>query len=177
MLFSKVDRLDRIVNRGENMQCTVHTPNAYLCTHQAALLPDWQQPVASVLVVLQPCPISLFDRTTETEVYKDLLRQQFLQFGESIVRLLQRQSHHATRFDPRTGLPIDATAGTLRLHDVAVVRSLLGYDTLDCGGCLTIVHPQWQGAVYPATLLSSAPPVTVERAMQQVENVVLASGR
>lgn len=163
------------------MQCTVHTPNAYLCTHHAALLPDWQQPVASVLIVLQPCPVSLFDRTPETEIYKDLLRQQFLQFGESIVCLLQRQFHQATRFDPRSGLPIDAVPGTLRLHDVAIVRSLLGYDTLNCGGCLTIVHPHWQGAVYPATLLSSAPPATLEQVMQQVmqqvENPVLVSGR
>lgn len=150
------------------MQCTVHTPNAYLCTHQTALLPDWQQPIASVLIVLQPCPVSLFDRTTETEIYKDLLRQRFLQFGSAIARPLQQQFDRATLFDPRTGLPIDATPGTLRLHDVAVVRSLLGYDTLDCGGCLTIVHPHWRGAVYPATLLSSAPPAAVEQVMQQV---------
>ena len=154
------------------MQCTVHTPNAYLCSHQAALLPDWKRPVASVLVVLQPCPISLLDRTVETELCKQQLRQQFLQFGGAIARSLQRQFHHATLFDPRTGLPIDATVGTLRLHDVAVVRSLLGYDTLDCGGCLTIVHPRWQGAVYPATLLSSAPPATVEQVMQQIDRAV-----
>lgn len=148
------------------MQCSVHPPSAYIGTHQSALLPDWKRPVASVLVVLQPCPVSLFDRTRETEVYKQQLRQRFLQFAGSIARQLQQQSHHATLFDPRTGLPVAETPGALRLHDVAVVRSLLGYDTLECGGCLTIVHPHWQGAVYPATLLSSAPPATVEQVMQ-----------
>jgi hypothetical protein len=160
------------------MQCSVHPPNPFICTHQALLLPDWKRPVASVLVVLQPCPVSLFDRTVQTEVYKDLLRQRFLDFGTAIARQLQQQHHHAAVFDPRSGLPLDGSAGTLRLHDVAVVRSLLGYDTIDCGGCLSIVHPLWSGAVYPATLLSSAPPAEVERIMQWVDrDAVITSGR
>ncbi|NJO51550.1 MAG: hypothetical protein HC840_21355 [Leptolyngbyaceae cyanobacterium RM2_2_4] len=31
--------------------------------------------------------------------------------------------------------------GQIRLDDVAVIRSTLGYDVLSRGGCLTIRHP------------------------------------
>jgi Methylmalonic aciduria and homocystinuria type D protein len=119
--------------------------------------------------MLQPCPVVLLDRTAETESCKDQLRQQFLELSATIAAQLQQMGYLVTRFDPRTGLPIDCRPGELRLDDVAVVRSLLGYSIEDHGGCATILHPSWGRAVYPSVLLSSASPEVVERVMRAID--------
>jgi len=140
------------------MQYSVHSPTEFISTHLGQLLPSWSLPVWSVLVVLQLCQFALIERTAETENYKDQLRQQFIDFGNHVVSKLRAMNYLADMFDPCTGWPLDSPAGQLRLDDVAVVRSILGYSVVDCGPCMTLVHPTWGKAVYPSTLVSSAPP-------------------
>lgn len=149
------------------MQYSVHLPSAFINQHWQQLLPEWSLPVASVLVMLQRCPIELHNRTTETEIYKDQLRRQFLTAGGTVVWTLQQARHLAAVFDPRTGCPVSSVAGELRLDDVAVVRSLLGYAIVR-GDCSVICHPQWGGAVYPSVLLSSASPPVVEQVAHSI---------
>jgi hypothetical protein len=150
------------------MQYSVHSPSLYILQHQLQLLPAWSLPVQSVLVVLQPCPVILLDRTIETEACKDRQRQQFLKLSHAITNQLNQLGHLAAAFDPRTGLPIDALAGELHLDDVAVVRSLLGYPKANRGRCSVILHPLWGGAVYPSVLLSSAETEVVETVMRAI---------
>ncbi len=80
--------------------------------------------------------------------------------------------HLAEVFDPRTGSPLFSQPGSLRLDDVAVVRSCLGYATCDRYGCSVILHPVWGSAVYPSTLLSSAEPHLVRGVLQTRELVM-----
>lgn len=108
------------------IEYSVHTPSTYISTHRDQLLPDWSLPVRSVLVVLQPAQIELVQQTPETEDQKQQLRQRFLEFGLEIVEKLRQIGHQADLFDPRTGTPLLSQAGSLRLDDVAVVRSTLG---------------------------------------------------
>jgi len=132
------------------------------------LLPDWFRPVSSVLVFLQPCACNLSQRTAESEYYKHVLRQQFLQVGSRIAQELQWHGHLAELFDPKTGFPIHSRSGSLRLDDVAVVRDCLDYTTIDRQGCCVILHPTWGSSIYPSILLSSAEPQVVEPICHQL---------
>ncbi|MBW4519669.1 MAG: methylmalonic aciduria and homocystinuria type D protein [Scytolyngbya sp. HA4215-MV1] len=140
------------------MQCSVHDPNQFIHTHLDQLLPAWTEPVSSVLLVLQPSLLSLENQNPETEIQKQQLRQNFLEFGQVVATKLLQQGYLVDVFDPKTGLPVLTQPGNLTLDDVRVVHTCLGYDLDRSGKCTLILHPQWGKAVYPAVLVSSAHP-------------------
>lgn len=154
------------------IQCSVHPPSDFICKNCEQLLPNWSSPVRSVVVVLQPAPLELVQRTLETEFQKGHLRSQFLAFGLKVAEYLQKKGYPTELFDPRTGFPVLSPAGSLRLDDVAVVRSTLGYDTAKLGNCSTIVHPRWGSAVYPSIVMSSADRSVVESAIAAVDGLL-----
>ena len=147
------------------MQYSVHSPNEFIRTHLGQLLPSWSLPVLSVLVVLQLCQFPLLERTVDTETEKNQLRQQFIEFGSNITSKLRAMGYLADMFDPRTGLPLTSPPGQLKLDDVAVVSSILGYSVINSGPCRMILHPTWGRTVYPSTVVSSAHPQVVEGVM------------
>lgn len=140
-----------------SIQYSVHPPSHFLSTHWGQLLPDWPVPVASVLVVLQECPIGLLQKNARSEQQKQQLRAKFLAIGAAIATQLEAIGHLAEIFDPRSGLPLRSQPGVVQLDDVAVVQAVLGYTASHQGGCLLIHHPDWGSAVYPSILVSSAP--------------------
>ncbi|MBE9179269.1 methylmalonic aciduria and homocystinuria type D protein [Oculatella sp. LEGE 06141] len=144
------------------MQYSIHSPSPYLHRHSSQLLPGWSRSISSVLVVLQPCPFALIDRTVEIEQSKHQLRQDFVTFGMRVAARLTQMNQLVELFDPRTGWPMLSAPGSLRLDDVAVVHALLGYDRISSGGCSMVLHPVWGNAVYPAILVSSAHPERLE---------------
>lgn len=150
------------------MQWSVHPPSSFIDKHCDRLLPGWSAPVQSVAILLQRCPIALLERTPATEWHKDDLRQQFLALGNAIVLRLRQMGQAAELFDPKTGLPMSSLPGQLRLDDVAVVRSHLGYGSMPCGDCAIVLHPEWGEAVYPSTLVSSAAPEVVAAVVRAV---------
>ena len=147
------------------MQYSVHPPSEFICQHSEKLLPEWSAPVRSIVVVLQPADCELAERCWKTDLQKKKLRSQFLEFGFKVAELLRQRGYLAELFDPKTGLPILSKPGCLRLDDVAVVRSTLGYTIAPAGNCYTIVHPRWGSAVYPSILMSSADLSAVEAAV------------
>lgn len=149
------------------MQCSVHRPSPFIQTHSARLLPTWDQPVASVIVMLQPTGCDLATRSPTTEAQKQQLRQRFLQVGQAIARHLQEQGHLADLFDPKTGYPVLSQPGSLALDDVAVVQACLGYPSSPCKECCLVLHPHWGSAVYPSVLVSAAAPEYVERVTRE----------
>lgn len=150
------------------MQYSIHSPSSYLQLNWQRLLPAWSSPVASVMVVLQPCRAASLGRTVESETEKAQLREQFMQLGDRIVAELHQRGFLADFFDPKTGLPMGSSEGAARLDDVAVVRSLLGYPIESQAGCCLALHPTWGYAVYPSTLVSSAPPAILEAIVREV---------
>ncbi|MBD2019644.1 methylmalonic aciduria and homocystinuria type D protein [Leptolyngbya sp. FACHB-36] len=163
------------------MQYSVHSPNEFIATHRPKLLPDWSCPVASVLVVLQSCPCELLQRTQQAEVQKQTLRQRFLSVGYEVATKLERMGYLADVFDPKTGRPLRSRPGPLRLDDVAVVRSCLGYPILDRNGCSVLLHPAWGSAVYPSTIVSSAAPdvldAVFERSLSECHQLLTSGGK
>ena len=140
------------------MQCSVHAPNQFIHAHLDRLLPDWTEPALSVLIVLQPCCVSLEHQTPETEQQKHNLRQTFLELGQAVAAKLHQQGYLADVFDPKTGFPTLTQPGNLRLDDVRVAHACLGYALDRSDKCTLILHPKWGKAVYPAVLVSSAHP-------------------
>jgi hypothetical protein len=115
-----------------------------------------------MLVVLQQSQHCLLTRTIATELDKDRLRQQFLELATPIANGLITAGYKADVFDPRTGLPTLSPPGPLALDDVAIAHMALGYDITNRETCPAILHPRWGSAVYPSTLLSSAPIYVLE---------------
>ncbi|GAC1460562.1 MAG: hypothetical protein NVS2B14_08120 [Chamaesiphon sp.] len=150
------------------LQYSVHAPTEFIRTHLDKLLPRWSVPVLSVLVVLQLCQFAFLERTGDTETYKNQFRQQFIEFGSHIVLQLRAMGHLADMFDPHTGWPIISPPGQLRLSDVKVVHSVLGYSINDSGPCAMIIHPTWGKAVYPFILVSSAHPPVVKSVVDSI---------
>ncbi|PSB25995.1 methylmalonic aciduria and homocystinuria type D protein [Stenomitos frigidus ULC18] len=121
-----------------------------------------------MLIVLQPCDCDLLKRSPIAEAQKDKLRRRFLKLGYAIAVQINRLGYAAAIFDPRTGLPLLARPGKLRLDDVAIVQATLGYRTTCSHGCSIVLHPTWGRAVYPSTLVSSAEPALVEQILREI---------
>lgn len=152
---------------GGLVQWFVCVPNGFMQTEWVRLLPSWTAPVTSVVIVLQQSPAPLTRRSSAREADKAVLRKRFLQWGSELVHQLQMDGYLADLFDPKTGLPQFSPPGSLTLDDVAVVRSLLHYPVRGCGNCWVVSHPVWGEAVYPATILSSAPVAVVEGTLRK----------
>ncbi len=143
------------------IEYSAHLPSEFIISHLHQLLPDWHVPALSVLIVMQQSSVGLLQRTTETEIQKQQLRQRFIKLGQEISKRLRQQDYHAEIFDPKTGQPLLSQPGQMTLDDVAVVRSSLGYPLVETGGCWLIQHPNWGTGVFPGVLMSSAEPDVV----------------
>jgi len=150
------------------IEYSIHIPSEFISTHVCQLLPDWLAPVLSVIIVFQHCPVLLAEKTTETEFHKRQLRAQFLRLSRQIVLYLQQLGYQAEIFDPCTGYPLLSQPGPIRLDDVALVHTSLGYPLTETGGCRMLEHPIWGNAVYPSILLSSATPNVTQTIVDQV---------
>ncbi len=150
------------------MQYSCHLPTPFIARHRPQLVPDWSCEVGAVLIVLQRSPCDLAPRSPLTERQKYLLREAFMQTGLAIATQLRQLNYCADPFDPKTGQPLLSQPGSLWLDDVAVIRACLGYPTADRDGCSILLHPDWGSAVYPAVLLSSAPPEQVREVARSV---------
>ncbi len=152
------------------MQYSVHSPTQFMQAYGDQLLPSWSRPILSILVVLQQCSSLMLSRTLATEMQKQQGRGQFLQFGHQVALELEPLGHLVELFDPVTGWPLRSPPGRLRLDDVAVVRAALAYPTRTQGNCILVIHPDWESAVYPSVLVSSAPIRVLETVAAQVSD-------
>ena len=151
------------------MQYSVHAPTPFIRDRADQLLPGWSVPIASVLIVMQRSRVNLLQHTEATEAEKRRLRSRFLLFGCQVAQYLGEMGYVAEAFDPRTGQPFSSRPGSLQLDDVAIARSLLGYPTEQAGACSLICHPLWGEAVYPSTLIASAPPALTTLAADRAD--------
>jgi Methylmalonic aciduria and homocystinuria type D protein len=131
-------------------------PSPFVRQHQRQLLPTWNEPIASILLVLQQSRFPLTEKNPELDREKDRLRERFLRWAFPRVCQL-RDSHFLTDLiDPRSGYPLFSSAGEICHDDVAAVAAVLGFQIAAAGNCRAIVHPQWGTAVYPGIVLSTA---------------------
>jgi hypothetical protein len=124
--------------------------------HQLQILPTWNQPIASTILVLQQSRFPLTDENPELAQEKDRLREQFLRWAFPWVCQLRDRGVLTDLIDPRSGSPLFSSPGKIRHDDVAAVSFGLGFEISAVGNCRAIIHPQWGTAVYPGTILSAA---------------------
>lgn len=149
---------------------SIHSPSPFIDCSWQALLPTWNTPVLSVLVLLQRSPVRLCESTPEAEATKGRLRERSLSQLMPLVRTLGNHHYLSEIFDPRTGLPLCAGDDVSRmpLNDVAVVHAVLGYARHQYGRCHCILHPVWGSSVYPTILLSAAPTAVLQKLAKDV---------
>ncbi|MGF1512942.1 MAG: methylmalonic aciduria and homocystinuria type D protein [Elainellaceae cyanobacterium] len=150
------------------IEWSVHLPTPYISRRWPQLLPGWQTPIGSVLLLLQRAPLPLIAPSQRVEASKTQLRDRALSLGCRTAAMLRQQGYQAAIFDPKTGIPLAQESG-IPLDDVAVVQALLGYRVVRGGGCGCIFHPSWGAAVYPTTLLCTATPSQVGAHLKELD--------
>lgn len=151
---------------------SIHAPSPFLSEHWKQLLPDWDCPVLSVLIYLQPSPVKLCDRTQQTEIAKKHLRDTFLDRAQHWHQIVTQNGFLAEPFDPKFGTPVYSSTGSWLLDDVAVAHALLQLPISEKGGCRLLSHPELDTAVFPSTFLSSASPNVLQHLLNQSEGLI-----
>jgi hypothetical protein len=153
-----------------SVEYSVHPPTGFLNHHLQQLLPDWTEPVQSLLVLLQQSAMPLLRKTRAVEQEKGQLRQQCLQFGQALADRLQVLGYTTEVFDPCNGLPTRSHPGSVHLDDLALIQAVLGHPRQRQGQCWVMRHPLWGKAVYPSVIVSTAPPSQLDQLIQDIKN-------
>lgn len=119
------------------------------------------------MIVLQQAQYELVETSPEIEQEKERLREQFLRFGFEVAFNLRDRGFDSNLIDPRTGYPLLSRPGEIPHDDTAAVKALLGLPIIR-NRCCVLEHPLWGKAVYPSTILTSAPPHIIKPMLKLV---------
>jgi hypothetical protein len=119
------------------------------------------------VIVLQQSQYELVERTPPVEREKERLREKFMRFGFDVAFNLRDRGFLSNLIDPRTGYPLLSPPGEIPHDDTAVVKALLGFPIIR-NRCRVLEHPLWGTAVYPSTLLTSAPPKIIKPLLKSI---------
>jgi Methylmalonic aciduria and homocystinuria type D protein len=142
---------------GRSVQVCLARPHQFMIDNQQQLLPDWDTPVTYIIILLQQSRFSLKELSSDVAQEKDNLRTKFIRFGCDLIFSLKDHNYPSDLFDPRTGYPLLTRQGKITLDDNAVVETALGYPLTSYHNCSLLTHPIWENAVYPSTVVTSAP--------------------
>ncbi len=146
---------------------SVHPPSPFIVQNLERVLPGWNLPVLWVVIVLQQSQYELVERTPPVEREKERLREKFMRFGFDVAFNLRDRGFLSNLIDPRTGYPLLSPPGEIPHDDTAVVKALLGFPIIR-NRCRVLEHPLWGTAVYPSTLLTSAPPKIIKPLLKSI---------
>ena len=167
MLIANRNSLDLVTETGQAVQMSVHAPSTFIVHNLERILPDWDVPVLWVVIVLQQSRYELEESTPEVEQEKERLREKFMRFGFDFAFNLRDRGFLSNLIDPRTGYALLSRPGEIPHDDTAVVQALLGLPVIR-NRCCVLKHPSWGTAVYPSTLLTSAPPKVIKPVLKSV---------
>ena len=159
--------LHLVTDTGQAVEISAHRPSLFITENLERVLPGWNLPVFWVVIVLQQARYELVTTTSQVEQEKERLREQFMRFGFDVVFNLRDRSFLSNLIDPRTGYPLLSPPGEIRHDDTAAVKALLGLPVIR-NRCRVLKHPTWGTAVYPSTLLTSAPPKVIKPVLKRV---------
>ncbi len=154
-------------DRGRVLQMFVRQPTPFIAQNLERVLPDWNLPIAWVVLVLQEARFPLEDTSSHVEREKDRLREKFMRFGFQVAFDLRDRGWLTDLIDPRTGYPLLSRPGEIRHDDAAVVRTMLDFP-VKTNRCRVLIHPDWGTAIYPATLITSATPDAIGPLLESV---------
>lgn len=140
----------------KRIQVYITEPSQFIQQNQHRLLPTWTVSITHIILVLQKSQFPLENSSQEIEQEKDYLRSRFLRFGCNVVFELRDAQYPSDLFDPRNGYPLLSRCGEITLSDITIVRDVLGFKVIK-QKCSLLIHPQWGTAIYPSTIVTSAP--------------------
>lgn len=146
---------------GQAIELSLHSPSPFITQNLERVLPDWNLPVAWVVLVLQQSRFALETTASHIEREKDRLREKFLRFASEVAFELRDFGFLSDLIDPRTGYPWLSRSGEISHDDTAVVKALRGF-SVTTDSCSVLSHPTWGNSVYPGTLITSAAPSVTE---------------
>ncbi len=153
------------------IQIYIDRPSQFMIDNQRQLLPTWDVSIGYAIVVLQKSRLPLADVNPDVIQEKNYLREQFLRFGCDLIFQLRDCNYKSDLFDPRSGYPLINSRGNLTLNDNAVVNALLGFTITKDNNCSLLTHPQWETAVYPSTIVSTASLEILESMLLKITTV------
>jgi len=160
-------RVLRNVEGDRSVEISIHQPTEFVRNNQGDFLPDWNQGVESVIIVLQQASLRLIGDSDSTQKEKDFLFSRLVDFGRGLTEKLEPQGYLTDMMNPITGKAMFSTPGKGCHDDIRVVSELLGIRHYDCGGCRVLVHERWREAVYPGVLMSSAKRDLIESVIEE----------
>jgi hypothetical protein len=167
MLNAQCSMFNVITPRGTEIQIYIAPPSSFILNNQQQLLPSWESPITYVILVLQQSCLSLELSNYDVVREKDYLREQFWRLGSNVVQQLHGRNYLGELFDPRTGYPWFSLSGTITLNDNAVVQAILNFPVISYNNCSLLTHPQWNHAVYPSTIVTTASLLSLEAILKQ----------
>ena len=140
----------------------IKSPTPFMVHNWEKLLPDWQVPPQTIVIVLINSQFPLDEEGELIEQEKDRLLKQFMQWGQSFHLMSQKQGFLTEIICPKEGIPQYSKKGDAHFDLVATVHHSLGFNFSTVKGCKTLLHPRWHTAVYPGLFLSGTTAVAVE---------------
>ena len=141
----------------------VRKPSQFIIKNTVKLLPDWTSLPGSIIIVLLYSQIPIETVNQEVEREKQRLKQEFLQFGNQLKLILQKEKYLIELIDPQEGKPMNTEEGSIRFDIVATIHQLLGFTFRNTDkGCKMLDHPAQKTAIYPSILLSDVSPKLID---------------
>ena len=169
-----ITRLKLIITQIEKeIQIYIDRPSKFIKQNQHKLLPTWDVSLSYIILVFQKSNFPLENSSHEIEKEKDYLRERFFRLGCNWIFQLRDDRYQSDLFDPRNGYPLLSRPGDMTLSDTTVVRDLLGFDVVK-QKCSLLVHPEWGTAIYPSTIVTSAPLEVLEPLLQNLPKFLIS---
>ncbi len=140
------------------MEISIHSPTQFIIKNQKGIIPEWEKPIKSIIIILQKSQFPLIEKTPLIEEEKNRLRDNFIQLGNKIISILNPQGIITEIIDPATGYPQISSPGEITHDDIKTIQILLNFPVTPYGKCKLINHPRWGNAVYPGIIMSTASP-------------------
>jgi hypothetical protein len=132
------------------------SPSAYMVKHWPAILPDWTLRPQSIAICLLRSQIPLNLDHDPQRQEKDRLLQLFMAWGNHLLQQTLPLSHQLAVISPQDGKPLFSPPGDKPVDLVATVHQCLGLPYVRTpGGCKTLIHSQWQAAIYPGVVMTT----------------------
>jgi len=145
------------------IEYSVHTCSLTMKRELKMIFPSLKHEDMEYLLVVPTCQqskVDLVNTGPDVEAEKDRLLENFVYWGNSVVKMLRDDGYWADFTDPCSGLPAHTHRGSCIYSDVQGHSRLLHYPVYNVGNtfpCVVVTHPSWGSAVYPSTLFTTAP--------------------
>ncbi|WP_198648887.1 methylmalonic aciduria and homocystinuria type D protein [Cyanothece sp. BG0011] len=143
-------------------------PTQFIINNYPKLLPTWKQVPKSVLIVLLYAKLSIENINQDTQAEKERLKQEFLQLGNDLKYILQKENYFIEIIDPQDGKPINSHNATMNFDLIAIVNQILGFNYYHTQqGCKVLNHPTQKTGIYPSILLSDTDPIKIDDSLKK----------